>query len=140
MSKVLSNAGVPTAVNPEDVLAERYENNMKIYKDGLDQNVWDNGSVEEKKAFTEAMFGARVDGVSLHQLDGKSRDIPSIGIGDEDFEFGIEQSTLPQPGAFKETYQAIELKPARSSRYEQALNALGDIGNADGKEDAGLDY
>jgi hypothetical protein len=115
-----------------------------MYKDGLDQDVWNNGSTEEKKAFTEALCGARVDGVSLHKLDGRSRDIPSLGVGDADFEFGIEQSTLPQPGAFKETYQAIELKSTKdtgkSSRYEQALNAFGDIDGINGKEDSGFTY
>lgn len=143
MSKLLSNAGIPTATM-EEKLTERYEKDLQVFKDGINQQVWENGSVEDKRNFFEAGFRARVDGTKLHEKTGQPHDIPSFGFG-EDFEFGIEQSELPQPGGFKETYQAVELKSSgikstKPSRYEQALNAFGDIGGTETHDDLSLDH
>ena len=132
-SKVLSQ------VPAEDTLKTSYDNALQSFNKGVENNIYETGSQDEKRGFFQAMFQARVDGVALHKRDGHPYDIPTMDIGgDAEMRFGIEQSSLEM-----DPNQVVlgSMKPVNKlSRYEQAVNALGSFEESHGADGPNVDY
>ena len=52
---------------PMDKLNEQYSTAMNKFTSGVEAQIWDNGSREERLDFIESVFEARITGVKLHE-------------------------------------------------------------------------
>lgn len=140
MSKVLSAVENPVVQTPD--VMDQYTQSMNRFKHGLEQDVWNTGTVAEKRSFIQDVFEARQAGFEIHKNTGIPQDIPGLGEDENVFDFQIEKSDL-QSGL---SPNLMEMKTKVSgvegqSRYEQALNRFGDLVQSDdAHKDSGLDY
>lgn len=121
---------------PMDKLNEQYSTAMNKFTSGVESQVWDRGSKEERIDFMKSVFEARIAGVSLHAQTGQPVDVPGFGI-DENHHvvFGLEKSELPSEGKSLDSSMLPvhfpeddkPLTPVRASRYDMALQTFGDI-------------
>ena len=128
---------------PMDKLNEQYSTAMNKFTSGVESQIWDNGSREERIDFMKSVFEARIAGVRLHAKTGQPMDVPGFGI-DEDHNvvFGLEKSELPSAGKSLDSSMlpvhfpedGKPLTPVRASRYDMALQTFGDIGGTESEQ------
>ena len=126
---------------PMDKLNEQYSTAMNKFTSGVEAQIWDNGSREERLDFIESVFEARIAGVKLHEKTGQPMDVPGFGIDEnQNMVFGLEKSELPSAGQPINTLpvhfpdDGKPLAGVRPSRYDMALQAFGNIGGVESEQ------
>ena len=124
MSKIL-NAPVGELYekkSPRDI----YLDTSNRVRQGVSENIWDNGSLEQKRGFVQDVLSMRIAGEELHRATGNAFDIPDIVENEGKLSFSMGKSSLSNFALQKNIEK--DLEESKRSRYEMAADRFGDLG------------
>lgn len=115
-SKVLT---MPTPAEDASGASRGYQAAMDGVRRGISENIWDQGSREERLAFAENCFAARVEGAKLHAKTGTPQYVPDMREENGSLRWGL---TMTRRESVRVLEQPVSSK---GSRYEEAARRLG---------------